>query len=287
MKPLSLLLGSLCITLSGFGQSFVSLDNQWNVNFYSFDFSTGGYFSSTDIYIFEEEVEMEGQNYLSLAQTTDTTLASTGLLGVLYREEDGRVYQRYESGGPERLIYDFNLEVGDEFNVAGEYYIEVLEIDSIELLDNSFRKVLKVQNVDLPIDLYTYWIEGIGDIQSTLFPERSFILDAEFRLACFYEQGVHLFENVDEPCFFVTSTDEINATSGLKLYPNPTANQLFLDWSGTPNGRIEVLNSVGQVVQSQAFSTELDVSSLQKGLYFLRVISPIGELVAIERFLKL
>lgn len=75
---------------------------------------------------------------------------------------DGKVF--VNNGSYEYLLYDFSLNVGDSVFMNGNYFLKVLNIDSIQILGN-YRKRLKVN--PSPIGDFgqaTYWIEGIGGI---------------------------------------------------------------------------------------------------------------------------
>jgi hypothetical protein len=61
-----------------------------------------------------------------------------------------------------------------------------------------------------------------------------------------------------------------------KLYPNPASNRLVIQSSASENYHLKIINALGQVVLAQnnkVSSTDLDVSMLSKGLYFLNITS--------------
>lgn len=62
-------------------------------------------------------------------------------------------------------------------------------------------------------------------------------------------------------------------TAGLAVYPNPTRGLLFLPQTGEAYSRVDVYSATGQCVKSETNLTghTLDVSSLEAGLYVLRV----------------
>jgi len=62
---------------------------------------------------------------------------------------------------------------------------------------------------------------------------------------------------------------------GLVIYPNPTANILNLD-AATPISNVEIVNVLGQVLifeSSNSTISNIDVSALSKGTYFIKVTS--------------
>ncbi len=99
-------------------------------------------------------------------------------------------------------------------------------------------------------------------------------------------QGTHTltyhytFEESEElTCdFIITVTDNsgiYNASNkGIKIYPNPTNGLLYIDFEENESKEIEVVSLTGQIVKnihSNSDKTELDLSDLAKGTYFIRI----------------
>jgi hypothetical protein len=85
-----------------------------------------------------------------------------------------------------------------------------------------------------------------------------------------------------------TSTNELNLEDGL-AYPNPASDVLNIQ--NIDNAKnIEIFDITGKVVLQQkvskTLSTELNISQLRKGTYFLRVISSDNQ-SRVQRFIKL
>ena len=78
------------------------------------------------------------------------------------------------------------------------------------------------------------------------------------------------------------SVDE-NKVNGIGIYPNPANNQIVI--TGISDTRIEICNPLGQVLmQAEVHENDpVDISGLQSGIYFIRVIS--SETVCL-RFVK-
>lgn len=61
----------------------------------------------------------------------------------------------------------------------------------------------------------------------------------------------------------------------LLLYPNPAGEELYLKWNNTNNISVTIFNSIGQELSTFFLSIDrniIDLSELQKGLYFLKII---------------
>ncbi|MDW5290227.1 T9SS type A sorting domain-containing protein [Formosa sp. PL04] len=86
----------------------------------------------------------------------------------------------------------------------------------------------------------------------------------------------------------VTLSISQNEITGLKVYPNPVSNQLFIKSPTSENYTLKVMNALGQLVFSEKnheYSIALDVSNLSKGLYFLNITSGVGNIQTIK-FIK-
>ena len=81
-----------------------------------------------------------------------------------YLEKDRKVYS-WESG-KWSLLYDFNLEKGDVVFVSNTYKHEVLNVDSITVKGETYRRItLKDTYPNIWgyfVDITVYWVEGIG-----------------------------------------------------------------------------------------------------------------------------
>lgn len=91
--------------------------------------------------------------------------------------------------------------------------------------------------------------------------------------------------------FDYSKTISINwdkATSTISIFPNPTSEQLAIDW-GSSSGQlnIQIYDTAGNLTMSVngKEQQDIDVSDLNKGMYFLRVYSD-GVVVQVVRFIK-
>lgn len=90
--------------------------------------------------------------------------------------------------------------------------------------------------------------------------------------------GSYLFTNV-------LSTTE-NSISNLKIYPNPTSNIWNLSYTTTIDS-VELFDLTGKTIQGfepNASQFELDGSSLQQGIYFVKIISGLD--FAVQKIIK-
>lgn len=92
---------------------------------------------------------------------------------------------------------------------------------------------------------------------------------------------------------FIADTNTISVedyeSSSLNVYPNPANNTIQIQYSFTDESSIEVTNMQGQLLYiSKPGSVNvftLDISSLEDGLYFVRITEP-GNVTSVRKFIK-
>lgn len=185
----------------------------------------------------------------------------------------------------ELLLYDFNVSVGDTliYPYLDSLKMEITSIDSV-LIQTVYRKKYNynlIFNWGMPCAPfgagYNY-VEGIGDINSGLFS--LFIMyfeNGEF-LNCFEDNQV-TFSNNDNGGCVTTSLNELVDENNLKIYPNPTSNQIFIEFEYLTQTKVIVYNISGKEVYSSFINQTksiIDVSSYKSGLYLVKVIGENG-----------
>lgn len=103
------------------------------------------------------------------------------------------------------------------------------------------------------------------------------------------KNGLYAVEITQNSCVDTSSCHAIttvgiaknNLGKDITIHPNPTSGKIFIRSAIlTQKARIEVLNTFGQVVMQQEMATEpLDLSSLNNGLYFIRITDKGHQLV--------
>jgi len=230
----------------------------------------------------------------------DTTMiTSYNTYYAALREQNKKIYTKI-GNQPEQVLYDFNLAVGDTMH----YYYSLIEsqpdtfsrvltkIDSFKLYTGEYRKRYCFAN---GINCYVpdTVVEGIGSIYwwglfNPLVNNMCTCGD-EYTFSCFKEMDTVLYLNNTfcSYCFCGLSVDlnEFQSLGKITVFPNPATDKLFIETF--QNSSIEISNIEGQILQSfitKENNTTLDISSLAKGIYFIKVINENG--IATEKFIK-
>lgn len=253
-------------------------EKQWDIRF---DFYYGD--SRYEIARLGNEIEFEGQTYRELTVLYDE-LNYTVPFGLL-REEGKKVYlRRYSTAIPhimeEEVYYDFNLQVGDLFEVGyGDEpeYIQLMDIEEIVLEDGSVRNKF-VFNMGWEEGFPEVWIEGIGSLSGISWRFIPGWTASGFaKLKCYFEDDNLIW--TDGECWDDT---EENLFESISLHPNPTNGILYVDAENLQ--KVEVLNLLGQMVQCQE-SSAIDLSGLGNGVYFVKVTDEEGR-VEVRKVVK-
>ena len=246
-------------------------ERQWDMRF---DYYYGD--SQYEIARLGDEIEFEGQTYRELTVLYDN-LNYTVPFG-LFREEDKKVYlRRYSTAIPhvmeEEVYYDFNLQVGDLFEVGygnEPEYIQLMAIEEVVLEDGSVRNkfVFDVGWKDDP----EVWIEGVGSlfgINWRFIP--GWTASGFAKLKCYFENdnlvwtGGECWDDVDE-----TAAEQVS------VYPNPAKENVLIQ--GIEPAEVQVYNALGQLVKTVQGTNEVDLSGVVEGVYLLRIMDAEGKI---------
>ncbi|HZV69532.1 MAG TPA: T9SS type A sorting domain-containing protein [Saprospiraceae bacterium] len=198
-----------------------------------------------------------------------------------------RVYHLPGIDSTERLIYDFNLQIGDTTPLQSPNF-EITVIASIDTITvfgvPAKRFVLDIG--DSGVDWFNYIIEGIGGSNGLLKfqPEFGSLSGGAYitHLNCF-QTGDSIFspENLDCPFIdFISGTKQPQNDYTLTVSPNPTQGLFTLNISEELlNATFTITDCVGRVIQSFKL-TDLNFTAQlnSPGIYFWSVVKD-GRLV--------
>ena len=248
-------------------------EKQWDMRF---DFYYGD--SRYEIARLGDEIEYEGQTYRELTVLYDD-LNYTVLYGLL-REENKRVYLRRWSPGlqhfmEEEVYYDFNLQVGDLFEVDyGDEpeYIQVMAIEEVVLDDGSVRnKYVFNEGWGVNPEEPEVWIEGIGSLSGINWRYIPGWTASGFAyLQCYFEDDNLVW--TDGECW---DDVEEKSVESVGVYPNPSKKNVFI--KGIEPAEVQVYNALGQLVKTVRGTNEIDLSGLVEGVYLMRIMDAEGK----------
>mgnify|MGYP002682552944 CR=1 FL=1 len=192
-----------------------------------------------------------------------------------------RVYYLPSIDSTERLIYDFDLQLGDTIPMQSQYFPTTIirSIDTVSLFGGQVKRFFLADVSDPYLEHSNFILEGIGGSNGlTYFQPMYGWLSGEIystTLRCFQYQD-SIYGSFDGECpfiDFVSAVDPIREDHTLTISPNPT-NGLFTVTISEEllNATCTIVNSLGQTIQSFKL-TELNSDGYLNapGIYFWRV----------------
>ncbi len=277
MKRLTILLIATILVKLSLCQDFISTDKQWNVmnSWY------GGF--QTEIFKIEGDSSLNEFNYNKIWTSFDSTISWT-YMGLL-REENNVVYYVPE-GSNEGVLYDFNLEEGDEvlirnfFCVDTEVPVTITEIDTVEIM-GADRKRWHLSTNDYPSDI---WIEGIGSVAGPLYSMYEYcIVCPIWELLCCHQGNDLIYSFYEEPdCFRLSvGVEKHDGISDLIIKPNPVNQGQPIEIETEARLiEIHVFNTSGTLIKEIEAqinqSVIIPTNDLKTGVYFIKFISEDG-----------
>jgi hypothetical protein len=178
------------------------------------------------------------------------------------------------------LLYDFNVNIGDTvfYPHIDSTSILINSIDSVQI-NNQFRKKYNYsklsQNSCGGFGNNSSYVEGIGNINLGLLSLWISFFESHEQLSCFEDDEV-FHTNVVDCTNPLLSVNKSFKHIDLKIYPNPTSEKLYIEFSDfNPNEKLEAsfFDFSGKKIYSLTLnqSDYIDVSSLKKGLYLLKI----------------
>ncbi len=201
-------------------------------------------------------------------------------------ERDGKVYWWNKTLEEFTVLYDYEAEVGDLWEIKVGTRTLDMHVDAVEEIEYEGR-IYRMLRVSDPEDLFSGDIVcGIGHLTS-FFPERLMNTGDGLRvegMRCYWVENELVFKYGDEDCDAIYSEvhgveeDDPSMDSGnaFTVYPNPTNGVLTVHHSAfrIHHSEFQITNLMGQTVLAGNLTTEtqqIDVSGLPQGMYFVTV----------------
>ena len=201
-------------------------------------------------------------------------------------ELNGKLYWWNKRSGLFTVLYDYEAEVGDSWNIFVGTEILTMHVDAVEEIEYEGR-TYRMLRVSDPDDLFSGDIVcGIGHLTS-FFPEKLMDNRDGVRvegMRCYWSEGELVFKYGDEDCDAIYSDvhgvedDGLSTGSGaLTVYPNPTNGVLFIETrraTSLLDQTYRITNLMGQTLLTGKITAEnqqINVSGLPQGMYFISV----------------
>ncbi len=201
-------------------------------------------------------------------------------------ELNGKLYWWNKRSGLFTVLYDYEAEVGDSWNIFVGTEILTMHVDAVEEIEYEGR-TYRMLRVSDPDDLFSGDIVcGIGHLTS-FFPEKLLGDGDRMRvegMRCYWNEDELVFKPGDEDCDAIYSEvhgveedgPSMDSGNAFTVYPNPTNGILTIHHSAfhIHHSEFQIANLMGQTVLSgniNAENQQIDVSSLPQGMYFITV----------------
>ena len=199
-------------------------------------------------------------------------------------ERDGKLYWWNKTLEEFTVLYDYEAEVGDSWEIKVGTRTLDMHVDAVEEIEYEGR-IYRMLRVSDPEDLFSGNIVcGIGHLTS-FFPERLMGKGDRVRvegLRCYWIEDELVFKPGDEDCDAIYSevhgVEEDGPSTPLTelvIYPNPTDGTLFVQTlraTSLHDQTYRITNVMGQTLltgQITAENQQINVSSLPQGMYFI------------------
>ncbi len=262
-KIISFIIAIVCVHFEMQSQNFIDETKQWAIVAHSVPDTP--YHYSTFFYKFYGDSILNGKTYHKLYESNDSNQVNWSLhFPFLWYERNDSVFQYYSST-IDTLVYDFNIQEGDSFNLGNQDYMKV---DSIRYLEwgGSLRKhwFFCKTNSDCSEWYRTIWIEGIGQLGLFTRSSEIGIYGAYVQLLCFYENGNLVYQNPNyNSCYVATSSKltEDNSKKGINVFQSENG-RIIIDNPDSEKGVIVFYTIDGRQINElkiESDNTRLDL----------------------------
>jgi len=202
-------------------------------------------------------------------------------------EENGIVYWWNNTLQEFTTLYDYNAEIGDEWEIkvgSESIWVHVDDVNVLEYQGDTYKMLTisdanSIFNGDIVV--------GFGHMTS-FFPEKLMNQGKGFRvngLRCYWVEGALLYHNGEEECDAIRSKLQGVEEDGpstdseiITVYPSPANATLFVQTLHATSLQMEqqyrITNLMGQTLLQGTINAEtkqIDIANLPSGMYFISV----------------
>lgn len=199
-----------------------------------------------------------------------------------YLREDtstGKLWCRSQRLPYEMLIADMSLSIGDTFMVINPYTSRFTRFTVVDTMTTDHRRtiVLRTDYDPEPIK----FIEGVGCTNLFIYTMHYYIHDVFENVTCCHKDGelvYHWQSREDDSTCAPTAPAGIENREGqttISVYPNPCSDKVWIDGENIQSATL--LDMKGTLLETAiAPRPSLDMSAYPKGVYLLRLLTPLG-----------
>jgi hypothetical protein len=300
----SLLIAFVVFRLVSSGQNIVDTSYAWsNVIGYEYPFGV----NATETIKFTADTLINQVNFKKVLRSMEETQLVWQPYGYIRESPDHKVYYKLYPTDPDRLIYDFTIQMNDSLTVSGlftfnqaQYFnsitYHVTSIDTI-LIGSTFRKQFHLsadQGCKQLVEI-EQWIEGFGS-KSGILHNRNLLVGCDgYTLLCFKDLDTLMYQNPGAAsCYISTgSTEAGQEKEVVSVFPNPFKDRVnFTFRTIIPLRKVSFIlfNLCGEKVFSDNYydNFQINLMDLTAGIYFYELsqnstILGRGKLVKAER----
>ncbi|MEM8887216.1 MAG: T9SS type A sorting domain-containing protein [Bacteroidota bacterium] len=171
-------------------------------------------------------------------------------------------------------LYDLQLQLRKDKGIAPDApaWLEIMqEADSVQLswmdvaaLESGYQVERSMDGGNTYVEIATLAADATSYVEANMFPDSDSVY---YRIAAFNNQGISPYSNRVKLDNTVSNEIEIEQNI-LNLYPNPTTQNLQLEYEGEL--KYSVLDMRGKYMLRKAWKKSINVSSWSPGIYLLR-----------------
>lgn len=183
---------------------------------------------------------------------------------------------------PEYMLYDFDLKLGDTFNLANKVKSKVVQVDSVLQYDKKRKRI--VFEYSFPSDKSTTqmtWVEGLGSELNPFYMYHIYpqLADPNQKWVplCYFQGTASIYKNSSYVnCSLISDTnDNQDLEKEITVSPNPFDNDLTINvLDNNTNLGLSIFDLRGKLLLQRTMSSEittLELDFLAKGVYFLKI----------------
>ncbi|MEA3447722.1 MAG: T9SS type A sorting domain-containing protein [Bacteroidota bacterium] len=232
---------------------------------------------STNGYRFRGDTIINSMHYSFLEVcVNDSLFENWGRTSFIFRDDSvGRVY--IHDYNQEKLLYDYNVEVGDTiwipnvFNFSDSVCWEIIDSVGIEVIAGKERKVVYWWG-------HVLYAKGFGSYKGPLgLTYHCSVGNVGKYVSCFYQNDTLLYQE-GENCYVHYNHNSINETKQVKtkIYPNPASNKLIVSFDKNIKAEFFLYSIYGRLLESKRLfsnNTTLSLSAYSDGIYHYSIKS--------------